>query len=401
MRSVYSYCTVIETELSNGVWNLCDYATHWCVVEAIRCFEDDLTCSLSCFVKRLLRPRSDSKVENVTMSASHKLGSFQIRSKHRKIRTSTKTEKIMTNRKEQQRATAATNEIKLQEEQLRSTDADLQIEAELLPLDQNRSPNDIRETNPNNSNERLEPTDTNKETQPFVFVPLKMGGSGRTHTVSEGSRQLVLDEVSPEDLKAMTHSFYDKAFQDRTLDQFIRSHDDPHGDRFAYWIHQKLTGSTLWDDERRKRSGRPVTLAGGHRHVVHDRSSAHAAAWYSPKRPPEEVGRHFKLDECRVWMRLHFWAMRESGLMDKSPSFADYYVRFIGHFVSVYESSAPAFARDSLRWSESPKRIAKYLDNGRVMKDVLGLSFSQALAQLPEEEREDDVWPYNKTSPTN
>jgi hypothetical protein len=69
--------------------------------------------------------------------------------------------------------------------------------------------------------------------------------------------------------------------------------------------------------------------------------------------------------------------------------------------VSVYESSAPAFARDSLRWSESPKRVAKYLANGRVMNDVLGLSYSQALAQLPEEEREDDVWPYNKTGPTN
>ena len=46
-------------------------------------------------------------------------------------------------------------------------------------------------------------------------------------------------------------------------------------------------------------------LTGGFRHVcVHvDRSSAHFAAWHSPKREPEKFGQHFKLDDCRVWMR--------------------------------------------------------------------------------------------------
>jgi hypothetical protein len=33
------------------------------------------------------------------------------------------------------------------------------------------------------------------------------------------------------------------------------------------------------------------------------RSSAHFAAWHSPKREPEKFGLHFKLDDCRVWMR--------------------------------------------------------------------------------------------------
>merc|ERR1712083_109261 len=85
--------------------------------------------------------------------------------------------------------------------------------------------------------------------------------------------------------------------------------------------------------------------------VVNDRSSAHFAAWNSLKRSREELGRHFNLEECRIWMRLHFWAMRESGLMELSPSFCDYYVRFIGHFVKVYERKAPQFAREALRWS--------------------------------------------------
>ena len=33
------------------------------------------------------------------------------------------------------------------------------------------------------------------------------------------------------------------------------------------------------------------------------RSSAHFAAWHSPKREREKFGQHFKLDDCRVWMR--------------------------------------------------------------------------------------------------
>lgn len=218
--------------------------------------------------------------------------------------------------------------------------------------------------------------------------------------VSEGSRQLILGEVSLKDLQRMTELFYDKSFQDGTLDQLIRSHEDPHGARFAKWIHQKLSGSHKWDRDRKNRDLTPVTVAGGRKAVVHDRSSAHAAAWHSPKRPKKEVGRHFKLDECRVWMRLHFWALRESGLMEQSPSFADYYVRFIGHFVRVYETMAPAFARDSFRWSANPKNTERYLKNGRQMKDVLGISVSQATKQIPNQELNDE-WPYNQTPATD
>ena len=274
----------------------------------------------------------------------------------------------------------------------RSSDAELQMEA---PLHDKSTGEDSGRTL-----ERGTKSLTTEAPHPYQFVPLTMGGGGRTHVVSEGSRYLIENEVSLKQLECMTELFYEQAFQDPTLDKFIRNHSDPHGGRFARWIHQKLSGSSVWDDERRTRSGQPVTLAHGIQHVVHDRSSAHAGAWYSPKRPEHEVGRHFELDECRVWMRLHFWALRQSGLMQHSPSFADYYVRFIGHFVRVYESTAPAFARDSLRWSADPRNMEKYLANGRRMTDVMGLSLDEAEKQIPEHEANDFVWPYINQSPT-
>ena len=229
----------------------------------------------------------------------------------------------------------------------------------------------------------------------YHFVPLRMGGNGRTHVATTSSAALIDEVGGLSALERMTNAFYSKAFRDVTLDRFIRSHSDPHGNRFARWIHQKLAGGTLWDEERATRSDEPVEVANGHGIVVHDRTSAHVAAWHSPKRHSDEVGRHFELDECRVWMRLHFWAMRECGLAKLSPAFVDYYVRFIGHFVNVYERTAPAFARDSYRWSAKPENIQKYVDDGYEMKDVLGLSLGKALAQIPEEEANDDVWPYH------
>jgi hypothetical protein len=278
------------------------------------------------------------------------------------------------------------NEIERQTRKLRLSNADLQEEA--IEVTDGTAPKTFHETE-----SKEEPV----RRCPYSFVPLKMGGNGGSHRPSTGSRALIENEVSYDDLKKMTESFYELAFQDFTLDKFIRSHSDPHGTRFAKFIHQKLTGSNVWDQDRRTRDLTPHPVAGGRTAVVHDRSSAHVAAWYSTKRPAKDVGRHFTLDECRVWMRLHFWALRKSGLSDISPSFTDYYVRFIGHFVSVYEGKAPKFARESFRWSANPKNLEAYIKNGRKMKDVLGLSFSKSLAQLPESESEDDEWPYNST----
>lgn len=236
-------------------------------------------------------------------------------------------------------------------------------------------------------------SDLERPACPYKVVPLRMGGTnGRTHMPSTDSSALIDEIGGLSTLEEITKSFYDKAFRDATLDKFIRSHDEPHAKRFAGWIHQKLTGSSVWDNDRASRSDEPVEVANGHTIVVHDRTSAHVAAWHSPKRQPNEVGRHFRLDECRVWMRLHFWAMREV-IGGTSPSFTEYYIRLIGHFVSVYEGSAPVFARESYRWSSSPGNIQEYMDRGRRMDNVLGLSLGKALKQIPGDEANDTSWP--------
>lgn len=58
-------------------------------------------------------------------------------------------------------------------------------------------------------------------------------------------------------------------------------------------------------------------------------------------------------------------------------------------------STTPIFARELARWSVDPSSIQEYIDNGRPMNDVLGLTLNQALAQLPEEEGNDSIWPYH------
>lgn len=142
-------------------------------------------------------------------------------------------------------------------------------------------------------------------------------------------------------------------------------------------------------------------VAGGHTIVVHDRSSAHVAAWHSPNRPQRDVGKHFKLDDSRVWMRLHFWAARESGLF-ANQRFRDWHIRFIAHFVRVYERTAPLFALSAARWSEDPANLRRYeaalRSGGHGMEDVVGVPLKEALRQLPPDEHPSSgsQWPYEQ-----
>ena len=237
------------------------------------------------------------------------------------------------------------------------------------------------------------------ESSPASFVPLNV--VNQAHRPSAKTAQMVHDVGGLAVLRRFTSLFYEKAFADPVLDKFIRSHDDPHGERFATWIAEKMGVGTPWSDERRTPGSRcPFHDARTGDMLVHDRSSAHFAAWHSPKREPAQFGRHFNLAECRLWMRLHFSAAREAGVFAASPRFADYYVRFIGHFVSVYEGTAPAFARESARWSADPANIQAYLDAGRRMLDVAGSSPAEAFDQLPPHERTytgstaGNAWPY-------
>lgn len=225
-------------------------------------------------------------------------------------------------------------------------------------------------------------------------IPLNWKPNTGGHRASPNTVALYEEAGGRAAILSMTTAFYQKAFNDPHLDQFLRDHSDPHGSRFADWISEKFGMGQPWTAERSSRKTCPFASHGHTLESPHDRSSAHFAAWHSPKREAGKFGEHFKLDDCRVWMRLHFWAMREVGIPEASPEFADYYVRFIGHFVSVYERSAPGFARDSYRWSANPANIEAYKSAGNRMVDVIGVGLQEAGRGLPEEERGDRRWPY-------
>jgi len=222
-----------------------------------------------------------------------------------------------------------------------------------------------------------------------------------SHRANSSTCQLVR-EVGLPALVRFTQAFYQKSFADKHIDQFIASHDEPHHERFAFWIAEKFGDGTPWTEERRTRPKKYVKFGRETVQVSHDRSSAHFAAWHSPKREPHKWGEHFKPDDARVWMRLHFWAARETGMFEHE-AFMEYYTRFIGHFISVYSTKAPPFTRESARWSADPKNVQRYLDAGRMMTDVVGKHVEQALLELPAEERlytgsraQNPDWPYEQ-----
>lgn len=236
--------------------------------------------------------------------------------------------------------------------------------------------------------------------EPLPLVPLNVIGG--THNASHETRCLVIELGGLARLRKFTGSFYEKAFADPHLDKFIHSHEDAHGERFATWIAEKFGDGTPWTNERRTRKPVILKIDGRAMEVAYDRSSAHLAAWYSPKREPQKVGQHFKPEDARVWMRLHFWAARETGLFEpEHAAFMDYYVRFIAHFMSIYSSKAPPFTRESARWSADSRNIERYLSSGRVMRDVIGKPVEEGLAALPPSERaytgsrsHQLAWPY-------
>jgi hypothetical protein len=235
-----------------------------------------------------------------------------------------------------------------------------------------------------------------------IMMPLEKGVfvvSQGSHWATEGSARLV-KEVGLEKLGRFTQKFYEKAFVDPHLEALIRERGAHHGERFANWIFEKLGGGAVWTAERQTRSVCPFSAHGHTFQSAHDRSSAHFAAWHSPKRDPQVWGDHFNLQDCRLWMRLHFLAAREVGIFDEHPQFADLYVRLIGHFVSVYESTAPPFARESVRWSNDPANVARY-NATKSMPDLFNVSLRDALKTLPPDERNYTgskahikVWPY-------
>ena len=98
-----------------------------------------------------------------------------------------------------------------------------------------------------------------------------------------------------------------------------------HAKRLADWIIEKMGGE-----------GKPWTESG--RYGM--RQPTHRAAWTNSKRHPSVRGKHFDVVDTRIWMRLHFWAVRECGLAEHRV-FWQWYIEFISHFIDFYERSAP------------------------------------------------------------
>lgn len=159
-------------------------------------------------------------------------------------------------------------------------------------------------------------------------------------------------------IRQMCTRFYAHAFEDQTLSKFMFVDDcaAAHGQRLGDWFVERMGGE-----------GTPWTDSGRHG----KRQYSHFRAWNSSKRTAEDRGKRFKLDDCRIWMRLMFWSMREVGL-DKNPKFVNLFVPGIESLIGIYERSAPSYARKDYRWSEKQKNVDAYLNNDFLMKDVVG-----------------------------
>lgn len=224
------------------------------------------------------------------------------------------------------------------------------------------------------------------------LIPFQVFGT--EHTAGDETRRLVQSIGGLPALRRFTICFYDKCFADSQIDPFISSHTEPHGERFATWIAEKMGDGTPWSDAARSRPPRAMQINGRVVEVAQDRVSSHLAAWHSPKRKAHMQGQRFTLVDSRAWMRLHFWAARETGLFE-SKAWMDYYVRFIAHFVGIYTSEAVPFTRESARWSADPANIERYAASGNVMFDIVGQTRLEAFAQLPFDERAYDfAFPY-------
>lgn len=191
-----------------------------------------------------------------------------------------------------------------------------------------------------------------------VAQPVRLNVKDGTHYTSAGQAALLADIGGGDRIREFVTRFYARAFLDEHIKDFFFLDDGAtaHGKRLADWIIQKMGGEgEPWTDSGRWGMRQP----------------SHRAAWYSEKRAPELQGQRFKLDDCRIWMRLHFWAARECGLHEHEM-FWEWYIQFIQHFIAVYERSAPRYTAADAEWSANPANIAAYEASGYVMSDVIG-----------------------------
>ena len=177
---------------------------------------------------------------------------------------------------------------------------------------------------------------------------------------SKSTGPLLIDIGGGDRIREFCTRFYSRMFVDDHLKQFIYETDgaEAHGKRLGDWIIEKM-GCKL--------EGEPWSESGRYG----QRGPSHFKAWNNEKRDKSVRGKHFKLDDSRIWMRLHFWAARECGLSEHIP-FWNWYIEFITEFIGIYESRAIAFVEEDAIWSSKKKNIQKYLHDKNIMKDVVG-----------------------------
>jgi hypothetical protein len=225
----------------------------------------------------------------------------------------------------------------------------------------------------------------------FVVVPL---------LTNRATRQLLADCGGVEPILAATTVFYEKFFRDLHLRPFLGDLHYPlavHAKRLALYIAEMMGDSSApWTHDIKSCPFRAtdVALATGETVRVQARSEAHYAAWHSVKRSAEHVGRRFKLDDCRVWMRLFFWSCREACLSERFPVLFDYLIRWVGHFIRFYETTAQPFTRLESRWSLEPRNVERYQAQAFYMKDVVGVALKDCADMVPDAELHDAKWPY-------
>lgn len=220
-----------------------------------------------------------------------------------------------------------------------------------------------------------------------------------THQVSKPTKDLLKSIGGRDALLRITSRFYPMMFKDQQLSKFVTDQTEPHPQRLADWIAEKMSGVEYWSSQLHLRE----------QHHAYDRSSAHYKAWNSPHREASRRGEHFKWDDAVMWMRLMFLATRQEGLdtieipkeenkkktkkserssggggaaADKEDAagetvvvespFFTWFVQFIAHFVRVYERRAVPYAREAAEWSLDPTNVIKYEKDGFLMRDIAG-----------------------------
>ncbi|RHY76088.1 hypothetical protein DYB37_006700 [Aphanomyces astaci] len=190
-----------------------------------------------------------------------------------------------------------------------------------------------------------------------ITSPVDLVVRSGTFVTSSTSATLLQDIGGGDKIRECCTRFYAHAFLDSQLKPFFFEDDGAtaHGQRLADWIIEKMGGQgTPWSDSGRRGMRQP----------------SHYKAWNNAKRHDNVRGNHFNLVDTRTWMRIHFWAARECGL-HLHEAFWVWYVRFLGHFIAVYEQRAVPYANEDAKWSKLQTNIDAYIRNDHTMPDLL------------------------------